>query len=276
MFSSERLIERGVLVGPSLAFLDVIGQVLPSLGETQVVATTIERLLPGVVAEGGEDFEAAAVKGRAVCADVLRRVVADRWPVPVALELPYGGDLFTLGRGQVDEVLQSARTGGRSYAETGAVVRRRLADQLARTVVTRNQQLLDEAEMGFERILGAADRDLSHNDRLGPGGAARGIDVDGVATNDEVDDLYAGGQVAVIAPAARHDLLRPLVNAGGARLLTPSGSKGLEFDAVLVVDPHAIVAPPRGWNALYVAMTRCTQELGLIALALGPADLDWG
>lgn len=35
----------------------------------------------------------------------------------------------------------------------------------------------------------------------------------------------------------------------------------------LVVDPDGIVAEPRGWNGLYVALTRCTQELGRVEIA---------
>jgi DNA helicase IV len=48
-------------------------------------------------------------------------------------------------------------------------------------------------------------------------------------------------------------------------LLTPQDAKGLEFDAVIVVDPAAILAASeRGAGALYVAMTRATQRLYLV------------
>ena len=39
---------------------------------------------------------------------------------------------------------------------------------------------------------------------------------------------------------------------------------------MLVVDPDGISAEPRGWNGLYVALTRCTQELG--QLLVRPRD----
>lgn len=56
-------------------------------------------------------------------------------------------------------------------------------------------------------------------------------------------------------------------------LLTPRDAKGLEFDAVVVVDPAAILAASdRGAGALYVAMTRSTQRLYLVGEApLGDA-----
>jgi DNA helicase IV len=50
-----------------------------------------------------------------------------------------------------------------------------------------------------------------------------------------------------------------------AVLLTVDQAKGLEFDAVLVVDPAAIVErSERGLNDLYVALTRATQRLGVV------------
>jgi superfamily I DNA/RNA helicase len=48
-------------------------------------------------------------------------------------------------------------------------------------------------------------------------------------------------------------------------VLTVRQAKGLEFDAVLVVDPERIVAEsPRGHSDLYVALTRATQRLGVL------------
>ncbi|MGG7103670.1 RNA polymerase recycling motor ATPase HelR [Rhodococcus sp. 24CO] len=56
-----------------------------------------------------------------------------------------------------------------------------------------------------------------------------------------------------------------------------SETKGLEFDAVLVVEPDRILAEgPRGAAELYVALTRATQRLGVLhqgALPVALADL---
>jgi len=47
--------------------------------------------------------------------------------------------------------------------------------------------------------------------------------------------------------------------------VVPSETKGLEFDAVLVVEPERILADgPRGAADLYVALTRATQRLGVL------------
>jgi DNA helicase IV len=74
---------------------------------------------------------------------------------------------------------------------------------------------------------------------------------------------YEGGTVAVISTPQRLDHLRASLDED-VPVLVPSAAKGLEFDATVVVDPDGIAGEPRGWNALYVALTRCTQELGQI------------
>ncbi len=48
-------------------------------------------------------------------------------------------------------------------------------------------------------------------------------------------------------------------------MLTVRQAKGLEFDCVLIADPAAILAEsPRGLNDLYVALTRATQQVGVV------------
>ncbi|MEO3757638.1 RNA polymerase recycling motor ATPase HelR [Mycobacterium sp. B14F4] len=54
----------------------------------------------------------------------------------------------------------------------------------------------------------------------------------------------------------------------------PAETKGLEFDAVLVVEPERILADgPRGAADLYVALTRATQRLGVLHREPLPAVL---
>jgi DNA helicase IV len=56
--------------------------------------------------------------------------------------------------------------------------------------------------------------------------------------------------------------------------VAPSETKGLEFDAVLVVEPDRILADgPRGAADLYVALTRATQRLGVLHTNDLPAAL---
>jgi DNA helicase IV len=93
------------------------------------------------------------------------------------------------------------------------------------------------------------------------------------------------GRLAVVAPAAAVDNLTtalrevaPQVVSGAdadltARVvvLSVAQAKGLEFDSVIVVDPQRIEhSSPRGASDLYVALTRATQQLTVVA------DPAWG
>ena len=64
-------------------------------------------------------------------------------------------------------------------------------------------------------------------------------------------------------------------------LFDPERVKGLEFDGVIVVNPHEILSEgsavevtPRGARLLYVAMTRAVQELHFVTDSEPPAVLD--
>ncbi|WP_349904492.1 HelD family protein [Parafrigoribacterium humi] len=108
--------------------------------------------------------------------------------------------------------------------------------------------------------------------------------VEAVRADLAIDDT---GTLAVIATDAEvpvlHARLRAefgdLVGLGADGLalpiavLSPRESKGLEFDSVVLVDPSGIVAGERGASALYVAMTRPTQRLTLVASGALPAGL---
>jgi DNA helicase IV len=79
----ERMERHGVLVvGPNPAFLTYIGQVLPSLGESDVVFMTTGDLVPGLRVTAEDAPEAARLKGSLKILDVLAAAVADRQRVP--------------------------------------------------------------------------------------------------------------------------------------------------------------------------------------------------
>lgn len=58
--------------------------------------------------------------------------------------------------------------------------------------------------------------------------------------------------------------------------LTPWQAKGLEFDHVVLVEPAAFLAQPRGLSLLYVALTRSTDRLTLIHRQPLPQVLEAG
>ena len=83
LYTHRRILERrGVLViGPNATFLRYISQVLPSLGETDVVLHTLGDLFPGVHATDTRD-PAAVIKGDERMVRVLQQAVRDRQAVP--------------------------------------------------------------------------------------------------------------------------------------------------------------------------------------------------
>ena len=79
----RQLEKRGVLVvGPNATFLRYIGQVLPSLGETSVMLSTMGDLYPGISATAAEPAGTAAIKGRIGMARVMAAAVRDRQQSP--------------------------------------------------------------------------------------------------------------------------------------------------------------------------------------------------
>lgn len=111
----------------------------------------------------------------------------------------------------------------------------------------------------------------------------------------EVDDVVAkviaeeagalgDGRTAVLAPGALVPVLRErlglsapdaVVDLESPVVVLPiSAAKGLEFDAVVLVEPAAVLAEsPRGANDLYVALTRATQRLTVVHAEDLPAVL---
>ncbi|WP_433336386.1 HelD family protein [Spirillospora sp. CA-294931] len=93
----------------------------------------------------------------------------------------------------------------------------------------------------------------------------------------EIDpDGVGEGRLAIVSSGARHAevlTVLPGVEAGATPealdslvvVLTTEEAKGLEFDAVIVVDPAGIVGEsPRGGQDLYVAITRATRRLTVV------------
>jgi DNA helicase IV len=94
----KQLARRGILViGPNATFLRYIDEVLPSLGENDVVLATTGSLFPGVDARGPESPRAARVKGDIKMAGVLLKAVADLRQTPATtIEIKIDGTTYRL------------------------------------------------------------------------------------------------------------------------------------------------------------------------------------
>jgi DNA helicase IV len=79
----ERMTRSGVLiVGPNAGFLRYIGNVLPSLGETDVVFATPGELWPGLSITAEETPEVKRLKGSAEMVNLLRAAITTRQELP--------------------------------------------------------------------------------------------------------------------------------------------------------------------------------------------------
>ncbi|WP_068165904.1 HelD family protein [Rhodococcus phenolicus] len=138
----KQLAKAGVLIiGPNSTFLDYIGQVLPSLGETGVLLSTIGDLYPGVRAELEDELSTGAVKGSLDMVDVLKKAVRDRQEVPAApVPLMFDSYRITLDRKTVTRARGRARSSRRPHNLARPIfvsaVIEALADQLAALIGT--------------------------------------------------------------------------------------------------------------------------------------------
>ncbi|MEU4701264.1 HelD family protein [Nonomuraea dietziae] len=107
----DTLERRGVLVvGPNTMFLRYIEQVLPALGETQVVMATVGELYPGVRAVAADPPAAAVVKGDARMAGVVAQAVRRRQRVPEGdLEIEVDGGVARVAHETCARVRDRAR-----------------------------------------------------------------------------------------------------------------------------------------------------------------------
>jgi DNA helicase IV len=123
-----------------------------------------------------------------------------------------------------------------------------------------------------------------------PVNVVRTDDVTGSVTQTVLADQALGSQgtiAVIVSESLLRETLAALVESLGddvgrgadgltraVAVLTPQEAKGLEFDSVVVVEPSRIVDEiARGAAALYVAMTRPTQRLHLVASSVLPAGI---
>ena len=142
----ERLASAGVLlVGPSQAFMNYIDQVLPSLGETGVVMSSLARLMPGIDAVPETSRRAAAIKGRLDMAQVIADAVADRQRlIPAKRRVTVEGTTLTVRPGQIRRARDKARATGKPHNQARATFVKIMVKKLAEQM----EEILQESSGG--------------------------------------------------------------------------------------------------------------------------------
>jgi DNA helicase IV len=121
----ERIERHGVLVvGPNPAFLNHIGRVLPSLGESNVVFITTGDLVPGLHVTAEDAPDAARLKGSLKILDVLAAAVADRQRLPAdPLTIQLADVTVRIDAETAEWAIQEARASRRPHNEAREVFR---------------------------------------------------------------------------------------------------------------------------------------------------------
>ncbi|MFJ9366960.1 HelD family protein [Nocardia sp. NPDC101769] len=136
----QQLDKAGVLIiGPNSTFLDYIGQVLPSLGETGVLLSTVGNLYPGIQATLEDSLRAGELKGSLDMLEVLKKGVRDWQEVPrEPIRLYFDGHQLELDRKIATKARGRARSSRRPHNLArpvfAAAVVDALTDQLAAAI----------------------------------------------------------------------------------------------------------------------------------------------
>ncbi|MFD9705876.1 RNA polymerase recycling motor ATPase HelR [Lentzea sp. NPDC059081] len=175
----ERMERHGVLVvGPNPAFLNHIGRVLPSLGESDVVFSTAGTLLPGLVATAEDAPDVARLKGSLKMVEVLKAAVASLQrlpaePLPIAIKdvvVPITADVAEWAR-------QEARDSGLPHNEARKVFREIITYVLTERAIGRigkgwmsrsDKQAWEEMRAGLTHDLADDDGFIAALDALWP------------------------------------------------------------------------------------------------------------
>ncbi len=143
----DRLSRSGVLiVGPSPVFLRYIDQVLPSLGESDVVSSTIGGLVPGVEATEQESAEAAEIKGRLIWREIAKRSVRKvlQRPLTETVSFRIDSEKVTLTPEDVEAAQRKARRTGFTHNQARDTYARQLVENLAGQVARAKEMELSE------------------------------------------------------------------------------------------------------------------------------------
>ena len=115
----NKLEKSGVLlIGPNRVFLNYIDQVLPSLGENGVVATTLGQLLPDIDAQSQDSFAVAKLKASTRWVGIISRAILARQRVPQEpIEFRFEGENLQILPGHIQAAITKARRTGLPHNE---------------------------------------------------------------------------------------------------------------------------------------------------------------
>ena len=158
----EQLTRTGVLVvGPNTTFLEYISRVLPELGETGVVLSTVDQLVPGFTPGGSDSTAGREVKGSIEMMTILKRAVQAYETVPDApVRLTFDG----VPVDATPQMVKAARTRARRSRRPHNQARAHFAEHLTQLLAEAMARRIGEDPLGGTNLLSDADVDQLHDD----------------------------------------------------------------------------------------------------------------
>ena len=257
LYTHRHLAKRGVLVvGPSATFLGYISQVLPGLGETNVLLRTVGELFPGVVADRGESRLAEEVKGRAMMAGVLARAVRDRQAAGPP-EFEFAGETLQLDAPVVREATRRARAARLPHNRARPLFQRQVVAALAEQYADRGRELAERLEADVSDVLAEASEAIEADLAAIPL-------IQGSAEDEQPDlavlrrELWADSGVR-----ARLDDLWPALTPGRLleELFADPARLAAAAPALTAAERAALLREPGGWSTADVPLLDEAAEL---------------
>lgn len=221
LYAFPRAAEEGVLVvGPNARFLDYISQVLPSLGENEVVLATCQELA-GVFTDAAGPFDTARLKGGSGLADALAGLLR-RYQAPAGdFTVRVGQEAVHLSEKEVATARDAALAAVPGHNPARQVFKELLADAVTEAMQRDMGDILEQIDADAEKMTGLnLDRFTGAAQRRTEGAAApdpaHELDLDAIRA-DLLDDAGVDRAVEALWPRL---LPGGLVNA----LLTNAGT----------------------------------------------------
>lgn len=172
LYRSPQLLSRGVLViGPNARFLDYISDVLPALGETNVVTSTMDDLYPGHHGLPAADPDVARLLGDARMARTLASFIEGLQGAggPDGHAVTWDGEALHIPRAVIDRCTEAARKTREKHNVARTTFQDTLLDELTSLALRAESDRLAWIEEGLDEEIGLIDSWLEANaDSLAP------------------------------------------------------------------------------------------------------------
>ncbi|MDU0478522.1 ATP-binding domain-containing protein [Staphylococcus chromogenes] len=151
----EQLAKTGVLIiGPNEVFLEYISHVLPELGETGVVLSTVGQMYPGMTPTRVDSRLAQEIKGSEEMVYILGQAVRSYQQVPQeTIAFRFGSLTVEITAPMVKSARTKARRSRRAHNDARAI----FADRLLELAAEQLRDLIGADPLGGANLLGAGD-----------------------------------------------------------------------------------------------------------------------